>query len=154
MSEFSIERVTEITPEVYEAATRLAPQLGSPSQVTISEEYLQRMVDNPDYFWLMARRSEDARLIGMASLVLLPFPTNIRTALENVVVDENARLHGVGTALCEEAKKIASEQGANALRVAAVKTNDVSKRMLAKAGFPADDVVDHFELWLHRGPRF
>ena len=154
MGELSIERVTDITPEVIEAATRLSEQLGSSDQVTISEDYLQRIVDNPDYFWLVARRHEDARIIGMASLVMVPFPTNIRTTLENIVVDKEARLKGVGTALCDVAKIIAFQNGANSVRAAAKKTNEASKGMLRKAGFPVDDVVDHFELWLYKGPRF
>ncbi|MHB1864705.1 MAG: GNAT family N-acetyltransferase [Candidatus Saccharimonadales bacterium] len=154
MSEFGVERITEITAEVFEAANRLAPQLESPSQVNITEAYLQRIVDNPEYHWLMARRTDDSRLIGMACLIMLPFPTNIRTTLENVVVDKDTRQQGVGTALCEEAKRIALEQGANGIRAAAAKTNVASKSMLEKAGFPVDDVMDHYELWLKRGARF
>jgi len=154
MTDITIERVTEVTPEVYEAATRLTPQLESPSQVTITEEYLQRIVSNPNLHWLMARRNDDSKLIGMACLYMLPFPTNIRTSLENVVVDKGSREKGVGTALCMEAKRIAEEQGANGIRAAAAISNTASRKMLEKAGFPPDDVMAHYELWLRRGARF
>jgi ribosomal protein S18 acetylase RimI-like enzyme len=150
MSEVAIERVTEITPEVFDAVNRLAPQLHSPSQVTITEEYLQRGLANPNYFWLMARRSANPRFIGMASLVMLPFPTNVRTTLENIVVDEESRGLGVGTLLCEEAKRIAFEQGANSIRAAIANTNSASRKMLENAGFPLDTVCEHFELWFEK----
>lgn len=154
MSNVLVERVTEITPEVLEAATRLTPQLESSNQVTIDEVYLQRIVDNPDNYWLMARRESDAKLIGMASLVIMPMPTNIRSSLENVVVDESARGEGAGTSLCEAAKSIADGQNVNTLRAAASKTNKASLRMLEKAGFTIDDSMHYQELSIHRGPRF
>ena len=135
---------------MFEATNRLSLQLKSPGQVTITDEYLQWIVANPDYHWLMARRIEDSRLIGMACLIMLPFPTNIRTTLENIVVDRASRQKGVGTSLCEEAKKIALLQGANSIRVAAAKSNIASKKMLEKAGFPSDDVIQHYELWLRK----
>ncbi len=154
MSDFSIERIKEITPEVFEAANRLALQLESPSQVTITEDYLHRIVSNPEAHWLMARRTEDARFVGMAVLYILPLPTNVRTSLENIVVDEDARERGVGIALCEEAKRIALYEGANGIRAAAAKINIASQRMLESAGLPVDEVTKHYELWLRRGTRF
>jgi len=150
----TIERITEITSEVLEAATMLAPQLGSANQVTITEDYLQRIVRNPDNYWLMARRASDSKFIGMASLIIMPMPTNIRSSLENVVVDEAARGMGAGTALCQQALQIADEEGVNTLRAAASKTNTASLRMLEKAGFHVEDTMHYFELSIHRGPRF
>ena len=99
MKDVSIERITEITPEIVNATRRLAEQLESPSQVTISEKYLQTIIDNPSAYWLMARRNDDAKYIGMAVLYMLHYPTNIRTSLENIVVDGYFRRQGIGTAL-------------------------------------------------------
>lgn len=154
MKDVSIERITEITPEIVDATRRLAEQLESPSQVTISEKYLQTIIDNPSAYWLMARRNNDAKYIGMAVLYMLHYPTNIRTSLENIVVDGYFRRQGIGTALCEEAKRISLEKGANSIRIAASKTNIPSNAMIEKAGFSTDYTMDHYEHWLVRGPRF
>jgi len=135
MSEVTIERVTIISDEVVVAAQLLAPQLESSNQVNIPSEYLERIISNPDSVWLMAGREADAKLIGMASLVIMPMPTNIRASLENVVVDSEARGIGAGTALCMAAKEIANEQNVNTLRAAASKNNVESQRMLRKVGF-------------------
>lgn len=154
MSELTIERVITISDEVVVAAQLLAPQLDSSNQVTITPDYLERIISNKDNFWLMARRAADARLIGMASLIIMPMPTNVRASLENVIVDSEARGTGAGTALCLAAKSIANEQHVNTLRAAASKNNAASLKMLQKAGFEVETNMDYFELCIVKGPRF
>lgn len=154
MSEVTIERVTTISNEILVAAQLLTPQLESPNQVSITSGYLERIISNPDNIWLMARRVADAKLIGMASLVIMPMPTNIRASLENVIVDSEARGIGAGTALCLAAKDIANEQNVNTLRAAAYENNTVSQEMLRKAGFKIETSMDYFELSIAKGPRF
>ena len=154
VAEVTIERVTTISDEIVVAAQLLAPQLESSNQVSITSDHLERIISNPDNIWLMARRIADAKLIGMASLVIMPMPTNIRASLENVVVDSEARGVGAGIALCLAAKDIANEQNVNTLRAAASKNNTASQEMLRKAGFKVETSMDYFELSIAKGPRF
>lgn len=154
MSDFSIERITTINDDVIEATRRLSSQLGSSNQVTISQEYLESITENPDNYWLMARRESDARFIGMASLFIMRLPTNVRSFLENVVVDEESRGQGVGLALSRRAFEIANSQNVNTLRAQAGTQNEVSRSMLQKAGFKIEDYLDYYELNIHDGPRF
>jgi GNAT superfamily N-acetyltransferase len=102
----------------------------------------------------MARRESDARFIGMASLFIMRLPTNVRSFLENVVVDEDSRGQGVGIALLSRAFEIADSQNVNTLRAQAGTHNKVSRSMLQKAGFKIEDYLDYFELDIHDGPRF
>lgn len=154
MREFSIERITSINDSVLEAAERLTSQLGSSNQVMISKEYLESITDNPDNYWLMARRESDARFIGMASLFIMRLPTNVRSFLENVVVDEDSRGQGIGLALSRRAFEIADSQDVNTLRAQAGTQNEISRSMLQKAGFKIEDYLDYYELDIHDGPRF
>jgi ribosomal protein S18 acetylase RimI-like enzyme len=154
MTEITIERITAISDEVVAAAQLLTPQLESSNQVAITAQYLERVIGNPDNIWLMARQAKDARLIGMASLVIMATPTNVRASLENVVVDSEVRGIGAGVALCMAAKVIADEQNVNTLRAAASKNNAASQRMLQKAGFDIETSMDYFELSIAKGPRF
>lgn len=153
MIEVTVYRVTTISDEVLAAAQLLAPQLESSNQVNITPEYLERIISSPDNVWLMARRTADNKLIGMASLVIMPMPTNIRANLENVVVDRGARDIGAGIALCAAAKDIADEQNVNTLRAAASKSNAASQRMLQKAGFEVETSMDYLELIIVKGSR-
>ena len=154
MSDFSIERITSVDDDVVEAAKRLSSQLNSSNQVTVSREYLETITENPDNYWLMARRESDARFIGMASLFIMRLPTNVRSFLENIVVDEDSRGQGVGIALSMRAFEIADSQNVNTLRAQAGTQNGVSRSMLQKAGFKIEDYLDYFELDIHAGPRF
>ena len=154
MSDFSIERITSVDDDVVEAAKRLSSQLNSSNQVTVSREYLETITENPDNYWLMARRESDARFIGMASLFIMRLPTHVRSFLENIVVDEDSRGQGVGIALSMRAFEIADSQNVNTLRAQAGTQNGVSRSMLQKAGFKIEDYLDYFELDIHAGPRF
>ena len=146
MNEVTIERITIISDEVIAAAQLLTPQLESTNQVNVTPDYLERIISNPDNFWLMARRDIDAKIIGMASLVIMAMPTNIRASLENVVVDRDSRRTGAGTALCSAAKIIANQQGVNTLRAAASKNNSASLRMLLREGFNIETSMNYFEV--------
>lgn len=154
MSDFSIERITEVNDEVIEAAKRLAAQLNSSNQGEITPQYLERVVANPDHHWLMARNEEDARLVGMASLFIMAVPTNVRSSLENVVVDESARGRGVGHALHRRAFEIADAQGVNTLRTATWNQNTASKEMLADLGLRAETDLTYYEWDIQQGSRF
>jgi len=153
MTNISIERITSVDDEVLEATKRMVPQLGSSSQVEVTEAYLEGITANPDNYWLMARRAADARLIGMASLIIMRVPTNVRASLENLAVDEHARGLGVGVALCLEAKEISDGEGANTLRAMVLQQNGPSKAMLERAGFQPAKSLDYYELNIHEGPR-
>ena len=154
MSDLYIERISVIDDEIVEAATRLSALLGSSNQVTITAKYLERITTNPDVYLLMARRERGERFIGMASLIIMPMPTNVRASLENIAVDESARGEGIGTALCQEVRTIADNLGVNTLRAATSPNNIASQTMLKKSGFIVDTDLDHFELNIQQGPRF
>ncbi len=154
MSDFSIERITKVNDEVVEAAERLALQLDSSNQGTITPTYLERVVANPDHYWLMARNEKDARLVGMASLFIMAVPTNVRSSLENVVVDESARGRGIGQALHLRAREIANEQGVNTLRTATWNQNTASKEMLKDLGLDIETDLTYYEWDIQQGPRF
>ena len=54
------------------------------------------------------------RIVGSLTLVTYRIPTGLHAVIEDVVVDESARGHGVGTALTAEAARLARAQGAQA----------------------------------------
>jgi ribosomal protein S18 acetylase RimI-like enzyme len=153
MSGISIERITAVDDEIMETATRLTPQLGSPYQVALTRRYLERVVANPNHYWLMARRAHDRRIVGMASLFILHMATNVRGMLENVVVDKDARRSRVGLRLCVEARRIAAERGAKTIRATAAATNIASRHTLEKAGFVLAQHLHHLVLYMHSDAR-
>ena len=149
-----INRITTVTPGVIEAARRLASLLGSGNQANISADYLSKITDSPNTHWLGATLLNDSRIIGMATLTIMPMMTNIRAGLESVVVDESVRGFGIATELCKEARVIADSLGVNTLRAAAMKDNVPSLGMLEKLGFEIETSMHYLELDIQQGPRF
>lgn len=154
MSKFVIKEVREIDYALLSAARDLSSLLTSSNQVTLTKSYLELMVANPCNYWLVAQETTTRKYLGMASLVIMHMPTNVRASLENVAVLPSEAGKGIGTALCFEAKRIADENEVNTLRAAALKNNTASLRMLEKAGFVVEDSMDYLECSISRGPRF
>ncbi len=156
--QFTIERISTVTPEVVEAAERLRIRLNSSNQISLTgdeyAEYLKQGLKNPDYYWLMARRTSDSKLIGMASLLIMRLPTNVRTSVENLAVDEEAGSMGIGKALYLEAEKIADANGANTMRCAAFADNGAGTGLAESVGYVLETSLNYYEKAIHEGPRF
>ncbi|MHB1433215.1 MAG: GNAT family N-acetyltransferase [Streptosporangiaceae bacterium] len=99
----------EVTDEVVAAFRRLLPQL-STSAPPLDEEALAVIVAAPASTVLVAW--VDGRIVGTLTLAMFPIPTGLRAWIEDVVVDEAARGHGVGKALTLQALRLAKEAGA------------------------------------------
>ena len=94
----AIEIVEHPTAEVVEALARLLPQLSS-APPPDSSELAVIMSSGSTLF--VAR--VDGRIVGSLTLVMYRIPTGLKAWIEDVVVDESARGHGVGEALSQAA---------------------------------------------------
>ena len=62
-------------------------------------------------------------------------PTGMRAWIEDVVVDEAARGHGVGEALNREALRLAKERGAITVDLTSRPSREAANRMYQRLGF-------------------
>ena len=60
---------------------------------------------------LVARLAPSDKVVGMTTLVVYRIPSGLHAVIEDVVVDESARGHGVGAALVSEAVQPRSRVG-------------------------------------------
>jgi len=79
----------------------------------LDAESLARMA-NHQAITLFVARSQDV-IVGMLTLVTFPLPSGLRARIEDVVVDQDARGHGIGTALTMAAIDQAQAQGARSI---------------------------------------
>jgi ribosomal protein S18 acetylase RimI-like enzyme len=100
--------VREATTEIMEAMDRL-PQL-STTATPLDAAALERLVCSEATGLLVAR--VHGKIVGALTLVMFRVPTGLRARIEDVVVDESARGHGVGAALTQEALRLAQRDGA------------------------------------------
>ena len=131
-----VERVQQVTTELVEAFARLLPQL-SRSAVPLDTEALERLAGWNGNRLLVAR--VDGAIVGTLTLAMFPIPTGLRAWIEDVVVDESARGHGVGAALTLEAIRLARAEGARTVDLTSRPSRAAANRLYERLGFELRD---------------
>ena len=134
MSAASVEIAGEATDEVLAALHSLIPQLSSSSApVTLAE--LRAIIDSDSSVLFIAR--VEGRIVGSLTLAVFRIPTGIRAWIEDVVVDENSRGHGVGEALNRAALAEAKRRGAKTVDLTSRPSREAANRLYLRIGFVA-----------------
>ncbi|WP_369223465.1 GNAT family N-acetyltransferase [Streptomyces sp. R39] len=128
--------VREADGESVEALARLLPQLSSRAR-PLDREVVQALLSSDANTLLVAR--VDGEVVGMLTLVMFPLPSGLRARIEDVVVDEAARGHGVGGALTEEALRLAEAAGARTVDLTSRPSRQAANRLYERIGFEARD---------------
>lgn len=125
-----------VTDEVVEAFARLIPQLSS-SNPPPSRAQLQDLVASEASRLFVAR--VEGRIVGSLTLATFRIPTGVRAWIEDVVVDESARGHGVGEALNRAALDRARELGAITVELTSRPSREAANRLYQRMGFVIRD---------------
>jgi len=131
-----IEVVQDITEDLVKAFERLLPQL-SRSARALDRAALRALVEWQGNRVLIAR--VDGEIVGMLTLVTFLIPTGLRAWIEDVVVDEAARGHGVGAALTQAAVQLARTDGARTVDLTSRPTREAANRLYERLGFHLRD---------------
>ncbi len=130
----TIEIVDHPTAEVVEALTRLLPQLSS---ATPPDAAALATIMAAGSTLFVARA--DGVIVGSLTLVLYRIPTGLKAWIEDVVVDEAARGHGVGAALNLAALDEARRRGAKAVSLTSRPSRAAANRLYQRIGFSVRD---------------
>lgn len=136
MSAVSIDVCRVLTDELWEAITRLVPQVSS-SAIVPSRDDVREMVTTESTYLLVAREAD--RIVGMLTLVTFRIPTGVRAWIEDVAVDAEARGKGVGEALSREAIRIAASRNARTVELTSRPKREAANRLYRKIGFEPRD---------------
>ena len=131
-----IELVRAVDDELVNAFGRLLPQL-SRSAKPLDAAALRALVAWQGNRLLVARL--DGGIVGTLTLVMLTIPTGLRAWIEDVVVDETARGHGVGAALTLEAVRLARSAGARTVDLTSRPSREAANRLYERLGFEQRD---------------
>jgi ribosomal protein S18 acetylase RimI-like enzyme len=131
-----VEKVQKVTSDVIAAFESLIPQL-SRSNPAPTEAELNDMVSSPASDVFVAR--VDGNIVGSLTLVTFRIPTGIRAWIEDVVVDETARGHGVGEALNQAAIEEARRKGAVTVDLTSRPSREAANRLYQRIGFVQRD---------------
>jgi ribosomal protein S18 acetylase RimI-like enzyme len=130
-----VEIATTLTPAIVDAVSRLVPQLSSSSPPPTTAE-LGDVVASPATDLFIAL-DDGGGIVGMATLVTFRIPTGMRAWIEDVVVDDAGRGHGVGTALTEAMLDRARELGCRTVDLTSRPSREAANRLYQRAGFVA-----------------
>ena len=130
----TIEIVETPTDEVVAALARLLPQLSSATPPNASE--LATIIAGGSTVYV-ARL--DGAIVGSLTLVMYRIATGLKAWIEDVVVDEAARGHGVGEALNFAAIEEARRRGAKAVSLTSRPSRAAANRLYQRIGFSARD---------------
>jgi ribosomal protein S18 acetylase RimI-like enzyme len=128
-----VERITESSPELMDAMRRLIPQLSTTASPP-DEAEIMRMLAAEGTFLLVALM-DAGTIIGMLTLVAFRIPTGVRAWIEDVVVDEQARGTGIGSALVSKALAIARAEGARTVDLTSRPDRAAANRLYERLGF-------------------
>ncbi len=117
--------------ELVEAFASLIPQQSS-SQPP-DRDALAAIVDNPESVLFVA--THDGAIVGSLTLALYRIPTGVKAWIEDVVVDADARGHGVGDALNRAAIDEARRRGAKHVSLTSRPSREAANRLYQRLGF-------------------
>ena len=139
MANVQIIEAVEVTPELVSAFERLIPQLSSSNPAPTETELAAICESEASVLLIAVDREADDRILGSLTLAWFRIPTGVRAWIEDVVVDEAARGHGVGDLLNRAALDRARELGAKTVDLTSRPSREAANRLYQRIGFIARD---------------
>ncbi|MBI5122959.1 GNAT family N-acetyltransferase [Candidatus Roizmanbacteria bacterium] len=106
-----IEQLLESSENDTQSIRSLAAKLGS-SFRPLTNEDMQEMLKSPNIFILVARSTENKKIVGMITVCAYRIPYVKKAYLDDFVVDEEYRGQGIGSQLFKSAIEFAKEKKA------------------------------------------
>ena len=131
-----IYEITEMSQKVYDAFERLLPQLSESAKIPTWDE-LSTIIDSKAGIVLAAVDDEDPeeKILGTMTLVVFRIPTGVRSWVEDVVVDKEARGQGIGEKLIRTAIERAKAEGAKTIDLTSRPSRVEAHRLYRRCGF-------------------
>jgi len=139
MANVQIIEAAEVTPELVAAFERLIPQLSSSNPAPTETELAAICESEASVLLIAIDRDADDRILGSLTLAWFRIPTGVRAWIEDVVVDEQARGHGVGELLNRAALDRARALGAKTVELTSRPSREAANRLYQRIGFVARD---------------
>lgn len=139
-----IEKVSELTEEVYSAVKLLVPQLGA-HKVNPAWDELYALIRSEASTLIVARYpDETSQISGILTLTIYRVPTGIRSIVEDVIVDAKMRRQGIAEALMRYAIELARESGANGVALTSNPQREAANKLYQALGFQKRETNAYF----------
>lgn len=136
---FVIEEVATMSDEIYQGVLNLLPQLSTSATTPTYDQIEEIVKSQATHFFIARDQSDRSMIIASLTLVVFRIPTGVRAWIEDVVVNETHRGKGIGTELCTEAIRCASNEGARTIDLTSRASRQAANRLYQSVGFKVRD---------------
>jgi ribosomal protein S18 acetylase RimI-like enzyme len=126
-----IDQAREADEQLVATIRSLLPQL-TEARTPPTLEQLQEVVATQT---LLVARDDDGSILGTLTFVRYRVSSGVKGRIEDVIVDETARGHGVGEALVREGMRLANEAGVLMLELTSMPYRQAANRLYRRLGF-------------------
>ena len=130
-----IVEMKKVTEKIVAAFQRLIPQLTEHSLPPDWEALAQMASSSDTAVFLACEPDENGEIVGSASLAIAHSPTGAHGWIEDVVVDQAARGHGVGKALTQSLLDRAKVLGLKQVYLTSRPSREAANRLYQSMGF-------------------
>jgi ribosomal protein S18 acetylase RimI-like enzyme len=139
-----ISRATQVTGELFSALQKLVPQLTSNNPPPTEAQLVDLLASGSSTLLVARWPDQTGPIAGILTLVIYHVPTGLRARIEDVVVDNTQRSHGIGEALMHEALHLAREAGANGVSLTSNPQREAANRLYQRLGFKRRETNVYF----------
>ena len=143
-----IEKVLDVSDELFESIQRLVPQLGIHKPLPTREELVSLAHSEASTLWVARHPDENGTIAGMLTMVVYRVPTGIRSIVEDVVVEQSLRRHGIAEALLHTAIEFAREARAHGITLTSNPQREAANQLYRSLGFERRETNSYFYRFL------
>jgi len=133
--DIQIEKVGEITDEIFDVVKRLVPKIGTHKPLPTRDELIALVESESSTLWVARYPDENGVIAGMLTISIYRVPTGVRSIVEDVAVDSNFRRKGIAKALMQTAIEFAREAGANGVALTSNHQREAANLLYQSLGF-------------------
>ena len=139
-----IEKVVDVTDEVFGAVLRLIPHLTSNKSLPTRDEIVSLIQSESSTLWLARYPDQNGEITGVLTIAIYRVPTGLRSIVEDVVVHPDYRRLGIAQGLLRAAIQSAREAGANGVALTSNPKREAANLLYQSMGFERRETNSYF----------
>lgn len=139
-----IEKVVEVTDEVFDAILRLLPHLTSTKSLPSHEDIISLIRSESSTLWMARYPDQTGEVAGMLTLAIYRVPTGLRSIVEDVVVHPKYRRLGIAREILQTAINFAREAGTNGVALTSNPKREAANLLYQSMGFDRRETNAYF----------
>jgi ribosomal protein S18 acetylase RimI-like enzyme len=139
-----IEKVAEVTDEIFNAIVSLIPHLRPDKRLPTRQEIALLINSESSTLWLARYPDQAGQIVGILTIAVYRVPTGMRSIVEDVIVDPGFRRLGIARALLQTAIELARAAGANGVALSSNPKREAANLLYQAMGFERRQTNSYF----------